>query len=254
MSCGFLHHLQYTPEEIKVGRVNLLGHFAEILPTEGRMVGLITLANGMNTTYSEFKEMSRSVADRVAEGTLFIGLHTPTDGFFQDIGRSVMERENYITPVVIQSSQFMGAIIDRLHKINPELIWVDIRHSEGGVIGRRAIEMLTPLQQASLQRQLYSLTIGAAMPMPNEHALQVCNIYSDADYFTGAFGKTAQMMDYFMESSFYNIEIHSTKAPWSERVMGFADHAFAGSTYKSALDAKIEDIRNSCGFYDARYR
>jgi RHS repeat-associated protein len=246
VSCGFLHKLQYTPEEIKVGRVNLLDHFAELLPSSGRKIGLVTLSNGMNTTLDGFEEMGFSVASRISEGTLFIGMLTPSDGFFADLARSAMERGNYITPVIAQTAQFISAIIEKIHAINPDLLWLDIRHSEGGVIGRRAIEMLSPHERKILQRQMCSFTMGSAMPMPSDYGLHVHNVYSTADYFTGHFGV-------FMPSS-YSIEIIPTAAHYSERVGWFVDHAFVGTTYQEALDTSIQSFRSFYGFHDENNR
>ncbi len=242
---GCLRHLEYTEEELESGRINLLNHFSEILPLEWRGVGLVTLHNGINTSLEEFKEMSQSVVDKISEGTLFIGMHTPTRGLVQDVIRFLWESQSYVTPIVFQTHQFMDVMVDKLHEVNPDLLWMDIRHSEGGVIGRRAIELLSEEKRNVLQKKLYSLTVGSGIPIPKEYGLHVYNIYSEADYWTGTFGYLVDDCDH--------IKIVPCISSWGERVV-FADHAFMSPTYQSVLREEIENVRGLYGFHDVNSR
>ncbi len=245
LASGCLDKIEYTEEEIESGYINLLDHFPEILPHEWNGIGLITFHNGINTTLEEFRDMSHSVIEKIPEGTLFIGMHTPTEGLVQDVLRFIWERQNYVTPIVFQTNRFMDAVVDKLHVVNPDLLWMDIRHSEGGVVGRRAIELLSEEKRAILQKKLYSVTIGSGMPIPRDYGLHVYNIYSEADYLTGTFG-------YFVDD-FHHVKMVPCLSAWEDRVL-FADHSFMSPTYQSVLEEEIESVRGSYGFHDTNSR
>ncbi len=246
VSCGHWHKLQFTPEEQQVGTVNIIDHLSEIMPKEGMLVGLITAQNGISTSAKEFSEMSRSITSKIPEGTLFIGLHNPSSWLPFDVSRTFKERKGKETPTVARTRQFMGAIAESLHKINPNLLWTHIPHSEGGVIARRAIEGLTPEQQTILRKQLYLYTIGSAMPIPINYASNVVNVYSKKDHITKRYGKE------YRNNPDYDIQMMPCTSTRSNMTMYFADHKFLGQTYQASIEDRISKLRNVHGFYDGQ--
>jgi len=245
VSCGHWYQMQFSPEELQPGKVNLLNHFAELLPKEGGQVGLFTFQNGIQTNISEFKEMCQSVIDQVPEGTLFLGMHNPPGSLKSDLERANDERNNIETSIVRKTCQMMGAIADTIQKINPDLVWLDLRHSEGGVIGRRAVERLTQDQQKIMQKQWMCLAFGPAKLIPQSYGIKVSNFYSEKDRVTKKYAK--EQNDGFS----YNVTFlpcTSTNNPW------YGDHAFMGNTYTKERQDQFLKIREKRGFYDGNRR
>ena len=187
VSCGHWHKLNFSQEELKTGTVNIANHFHELVPHEGRTIGLITVQNGICTRKRGLRENVQSVVNMVPEGTLTIGLHNPTKSFFSDVNRTFKEQRGKDTRSVVNTRQFLVAVSDILYKINPNLLFLHMAHSEGGVIGRNAIQGMTEAQQDRLRHQLYIYAIGSAKPIPDEFAYRVTNVYSKQDFVTGPF-------------------------------------------------------------------
>ena len=162
--CGHWHQLQFTPEEIKMDKVDIMNHLHELTPNEGRQVGLVTVGNGIKTSLKECFEMSKEVGNTVGS-TLLIALYNPTEGFIKDVKRTYKERAKVETPTVSLARQFMTTTADKLYKINPQVLWLCIPHSENGVITKRAIEGMTEGQQQILQEILH-----VCDPLPDRHA------------------------------------------------------------------------------------
>ena len=142
--------------------MNIVDHFRELVPTEGSTIGLITTQNGICTTQKDLIQNVQSIINMVPEGTLTFGMYNPTQGIFSDCKRTFKERGGKDTPAVVSTRQYMVAISETLHKINPDLLWLHMGHSEGGVIGGNAIKGMTEEQRSLLQNQLYFL--GSAQP------------------------------------------------------------------------------------------
>ncbi len=248
VSCGHWHKLQFSTEEIKKGVVNIVDHFSEILPKEGAIVGLITWQNGMNTTFKEFSEMSKSIVGIVPEGPLCIGLHNPTEGIFNDYKRVVKEQKGQDTPTVQRTRQMFTTMIDLLPNINPNLIWVHIQHSEGGLIGKLGIEGMTDDRRKHLATQLCVIGLGSAEPMPSKYALKATDFYSEKDRVTKRFAEP------FLNDPNYDIRILPCATPSSDRGFLTGDHAFSGETYQGALVEGIREHRIQYGIYDAKSR
>lgn len=248
IACGHWHKIQFTAEELKSGMVNIVDHFHEILPKEGMMVGLITGQNGIDTKLNEFSRMSSNIFDAISESPLYIGVYNPTSGIVKDLLRVGNERKGIDTPVVIQTRQFMEAIVNQIHEINPSLLWMHISHSEGGLIATQAIEKMTPETQALLQEHLLSFSYGPARPIPNHFGKNVLNVYSDKDYITGRFGKP------YMNDPNYTIKFVNCITPLSKRNFYIADHTFMGDTYQEALTGHIRSLRNIYKFYETTNR
>jgi hypothetical protein len=248
VSCGHWHKLQFTPHEWITNKVNIVDHFHELVPTEGSTIGLITTQNGIRTTQSDLVQNVRSVANMVPEGTLTIGMYNPTRGLINDCKRTIKERGGKDTPTVVNTRQFMVAISETLHKINPDLLWLHIAHSEGGVIGRNAIKGMTEDQKDLLKNQLYVLGLGPAKPVPLEYGRGVTNVYSKQDFITGWFALK------YKNDPKYDVKFVRCRSKFSERTGYFADHAFLGGTYQRAQQDEIDDLRIQHGFYNGKTR
>ncbi|MES2199811.1 MAG: RHS repeat-associated core domain-containing protein [Chlamydiota bacterium] len=247
-ACGHWHQLQYSADEIKAGKINLLNHFSELMPQEGGQVGLLSLQNGINTLGSGFKEMAQSIVDKIPEGTLFLGMYNPTCCTQHDLKEIEIARAGIETPMIRAKSQMMGAIAETIHKINPNLIWFDTLHSGGGATGRRAIERLTQDQKQILKNQYYSLSIGSAQLIPDSYGLAVYNIYSDNDFVTKRYA--TEQNDGFT----YNVEFLKCQSSIWEQTGFIADHAFLGTTYQLGIDDKVMNTRKNRGFYSGNTR
>jgi len=180
----------------------------------------------------------------IPEGTLIVGIHNPSQGFIRDCKRTFRERRGKDTPTVVRTRQFMVAISETLHKINPELLWLHIAHSEGGAISNNAIKGMTEEQKDHLRQQLYFLGVAPAQPTPLEYGRGVSNIYSKQDFITGWFALK------YRNDPKYDVSFVPCRSTLSERTAYFADHAFLGGTYKRVQKDEIRDLRIKHGFYD----
>jgi len=55
------------------------------------------------------------------------------------------ERSGRSSSIIEETSAFMEMHLDAMHKVNPDVTWAALFHSEGALIGRRAIEKLPTL-------------------------------------------------------------------------------------------------------------
>ncbi|NGX45485.1 MAG: tRNA(Glu)-specific nuclease WapA, partial [Chlamydiae bacterium] len=126
-----LQKLKFTRDEQMTGKVDLSDH-PYLFPKENRTIGLVSLQNGINTNLGEFEGHCRSVIQKIPEETLFLGIHRPTRGIVPDLINTGREIMNVETNGVVMQRQMLVAIADSIHKINPEMLWHFIMHSEQG--------------------------------------------------------------------------------------------------------------------------
>ncbi len=245
ITCGYFHKLQFTPQEWHTGIVNIVDHFHELVPERGQMIGLITAQNGIQTNLSEFSKNVQSIVNMVPEGTLIMGIYNPTQGIYRDCKRTIEERRGKDTPIVVSTRQMMVAISQALYKINPELAWLHVAHSEGGVICKNAIQGMIEDERGLLKKQMYILALGPAEPIPKDYGRGVTNIYSEKDFITGRFAKK------HVDDPNYDIQFVECRSTWSERTGYFADHAHLGGTYQWAQFKNIDNLRQERGFHRA---
>ena len=248
VSCGHWHKLQFTPQERETGTVNIVEHFHELVPKEGRMIGLITMQNGICTSKEDLGRNIQSVTSMIPEGTLTVGMYNPTQGMMNDCKRVFRERQGKDTPIVVRTRQMMVAISETLKKINPDLLWLHVAHSEGGLIGNNAIEGMTEDQRGLIQQQLYYLGIGPAKPAPLDYGYRVTNIYSKQDFITGWFALK------YANDPKYDVQFVPCKSAWSDRTGYFADHGYLGGTYQQSQDLYLGRLRKKEGFYNGKTR
>jgi len=242
VSCGHFHQLQFTPEELRVGKVNILNHLHELVPAEGNQISLVSTGNGIMTSLFECFAMCNEVSKEVG-GTLSLALHNKSQGLRIDMVRTMNEQMKIETPIVAKMRQFMGAVSEKLSKINKNALWLHIPHSENGVITKRAIEGMNEEQQDRLQKMMYIFALGSAEPISDESVFRAYNVYSYKDYITKGFAKP------FLGNPDYDIEFIPCISKRSERNLFFADHMFLAPTYRSAWEDKIEGLRDKYGFY-----
>lgn len=271
VSCGFWHQLQFSTDEINSGKVNIMNHFSELISTKSQSIDLVTFTNGIHVSFDEFTDSCHTVIDQLP-GTLFIGRHNQSEGVFKDISRACKEISGMETPKICGARQFMTACAEQIHKLNPSTLsnigslWLHIAHSEGGAIGRRAIEGMTPEQKSLIQQHLISLGIGPAMPTPKNYAFEAVNIYSTQDFVTGGFGAphipaaiVAGVVGCESAKSFWgnkdcDIRFVSCRSTWGERSFYIADHAFLGGTYQGEMKKWIGEYNKKFGFYNGKTR
>jgi len=243
VACGHWHKLQFSSEELSAGKFNLFNHMNELIPSDGSQICLITAKNGINNDRNDHLELCESILNNHPEGTLFISLYNRSRGAIIDLGRVILEKNEIETSAICLQRQFMVALAEQVHRINPDAHWVDYVHSEGGLIALRAIEKMTPEQQELIKKHIHITALGPATPLPKNIAFQVVNIYSEKDYITKWFARKER------NDPEYDIRMVPCISPRSEWSFKIADHAFQGSTYQQALLDAAQDIKERYGMY-----
>ena len=249
IACGHWHKLQVTPEELKTGKILIFEHLPEIIPTEGKVVGFVSAQNGVQTSRKEFRVMGESITNKIEEGTLFIGIYNPKHNIFTDLFRANKEiKTTKDTPTIIATRQVLAALSAGLAKISPDLIWIHINHSEAGVINRRAIEGMTEEQKAYFKEHFLPISLGPALPLGKNHALDPVNVYSRRDHVTKHFSKP------YRNNPIYDIRFVEHKSSMWKQTAFIADHAFMGKTYQKELSRDLKLIKQNYGFYNGQAR
>lgn len=248
VASGHWHKLQFSAEEKQAGKINILDHLHELIPKNGSVVGAITAQNGINTSFREFKRTGKEIMGLNVEGALFVGLHNPSEGLIKDLFRVRDERRGIDTPIVVQTRQFLENFIGYLSRVNPEILVMHISHSEGGLIGYRAIKGMAPESKKLMQEHVLSFSFGPAHPIPKEFCQKAENIYSRKDYITGRYGKKHR------DDPAYDIQRVKCTSTICQRTAFIADHGINGNTYSSSLNLRIEKTREKYGFYDGKDR
>jgi RHS repeat-associated protein len=244
VSCGHWHKLQFTPEEVKTGKVNIVDHFQELLPHEGSNIGLITDLNGIQVKLRDIKDNMRFLTQAIPEGTLTFAMHSPTKGFISDLVRTFQERKGKETQEVIRGRQFLGAMLEVMDKINPEMFFLHIAHSRGAATSHAIINGMTEEQKAQLQNKMFYLGLGPAKAIKSGIGKQVANTYSSQDAITGWFGIP------HLRDSRYDIRFVKCESRIKERTAFFADHARLGKTYRVAQKDYFDELRLHTRFYN----
>lgn len=250
--------LKFTPEELAADRVNLVDHFHEIVPQNYNGIGVISLINGINVSRTGKKAHNQylySTIPELSQGTIYVDYYNKSRGFVGDLGRLLIEHATIGTAVINKFRQFLVAFEEHLHKINPSLLWLNIAHSEGGIITYHAIKGMTPEQQKKMQGKLLSITVGSIAPIPPDYVKDTHNIYSNLDFAAIPF-----MVDYYFfglisrltnngSSGNQNIRFAPNKSRFKDRIFGIVDHNFLSPTYQEELNYRISDMREGYGIY-----
>ena len=181
-------------------------------------------------------------------------LHNPTVGLGERL-KTILQDKNVEkpnifdtpsrkdTPIVESTRNFLTTVANAAHKINSNFLWLDLRHSEAGLIFCRAFEGMNKETKDILHANLLSVALGPAEPISKQMAKEADNFYSEKDYITKRFAKP------FLNNPDYNIRIIACISPRSEFSMYIADHARAGTTYDTALEKRIRELNKIYGFY-----
>jgi hypothetical protein len=221
-------NLKITKEEYQAKQIDLVKHFHEIIPQTGPFA-LMSYGNGIDTEKLKFS-LANHATTRIVDETktpfLLLSLYNPTDGKVKDIIRTTKERSGTSTPIVQQMRQFM-VWLSSLLDYNPNAGWLAVCHSEGGVILKRAIESMLPVQQATLRRFLTIYAAGPAEPLHTSQGNSVFNVYSESDYVTG-YGPFGKAKEHMRDCDILTLQCESER---KDRIGGVADHGFMKPTY-----------------------
>lgn len=244
-----LYHLKFTPEELQTGNVSILNHALELFPQDGRLIGFISVQNGIGNEKHHFEPLLDCVEKSVGENTLIMGLYNPTEGFKGDINRLAQEVIGIQTKPVAITRQFLITMATTLRNINPSMLWLHIIHSEASPITHNAIIGMEPDQKEIMRAHLLVAALGPAfVPISLEYTRDAVNIYSAKDYFT-KFGATRYLND-----PNYRIKIVPCQSKWSEWSLGLSDHAAIGTTYRTATQNECGEKRRDYGFHKIQAR
>ncbi|MCE5318685.1 MAG: RHS repeat-associated core domain-containing protein [Parachlamydia sp.] len=241
-----LHKLQFTAEEIKLGKANIFDHVNEIIPANGTSFVWVMHLNGINTSLEEFRESNEAIARKLG-GCFLLSRYNPTGGVKADIERVKQERKGIDTPTVCCTRQYLIFACSAVDKINSSAGILDVVHSEGALITKRAIEGMTKEQRDLVLKHLYIYAYGPAEPLSTKQGKSVINFFSEKDYVTG-FGPYGHAKDY-MNRPDCDIRVLECKSSSSQMNFWIADHGFLMPTYREAWERHIKDLQREIGFY-----
>lgn len=259
--------MQYTPEELKVNRINVMDHLSEITPKNTGAIGILSFSNGINVSPKEYNSYSRFLHEAVPElsnGMLYFGFYNPSKGFCRDFWR--LTREHHSTKDTSNIKllrQYIVAVSDRVNKINPSLLWLHISHSEAGLVTRRVIEGMTPDQQSWMKQHFISLSLGSVAPMPSSYVKDRTDIISSGDHAAKSYQLGYQKKWYSgcggviqLCADYPSIQTVPAQVPLfgKGRVGRLVDHNFLSPTYRSGAIDEIKDNRRIYGFYSNQSR
>ncbi|MCE5319035.1 MAG: hypothetical protein LLG04_16945 [Parachlamydia sp.] len=177
--------------DCKEDKINIVDHLDKLLPkfqqwNPGSPIGLVTFQNGiMNDFDKDFRKMGQLIIDQFPEGPLCIGLHNATTSILPvDMSRFDSEPTRNADSVY-SLCQMIKTFADRIHKINPNVVWTHFAHSEGALIANAVLSLcnqgwLLDVQQY-LKQHFVIATYGPVKPVPVEPVLDVVNTYSKRD-------------------------------------------------------------------------
>lgn len=265
-ACGYLHKLKPSSEELRSGKVNILDHLFELVPKQGRPIGLFTYQNGINNSLDDFYKMGNSIIKNIPEKTLCIGLYNPKKGLFNDALGVLDKLAGILFEITCATHECFKDIAEKLSRSNPGVYWAHIAHSEGGLIAETVLELLQEHPKKEyFKNNLLVCTYGAVLPIPTTHAKAI-NTYSSKD------GATYPRVKSYLEGigediKDYKIEIVYPK-DFNNQIPHFyghisvalklvfdkavGDHSFQGATYQEALEKNIKAFKIQAKNYDGK--
>lgn len=231
-ACGNTERLRLTREERACGVVNLVEHFAELLPSSSSPIGLVTAQNGMAHGLQEFCTMGEAILRHFPEAPLFLGLHNPGDAYM--VGCELVGLDTLMVEV---NRYVFGELAKKIDAIHPDLQWLHIQHSEGTLLFYLAAQGMSAFEKQLLQTHLLLLSFSPVRPIPRQMAKRAINIYSEGDYLTKWGARK------YLEDPDYEFSFVPPLSDWKEHSLFFADHHFLGPTYQQALSDHLADLR-----------
>jgi hypothetical protein len=218
--------------------VDLFQYLPELLPKNGKKVGLVTGMNGIRNSLEDFRLMGKSITDNLPEQPLFIGLYNPSKSLLRDCGRIGNHLRAEPTEIASQLRALFRALMNILLQVNPELLWLHIAHSEGGAITNRALEELTKEEKKYMKKHLITAAYGPVIPIHEDLAHVTYNTYSKDDYAAKRYGEA------YKKIKGYNVDFVDRITLVDKLAIPAGDHAFQGATYQDALKSNIEKVRS----------
>jgi hypothetical protein len=174
ISCGSLYKLKNC---VRGKVIDLFEHLDRLLPKFTKCIGLVTFQNGIQNNLEDFKKMGKSILAKLPENPLCIGLYNGTNGvgygIIDDLDR-LNDEWHLNTASVIILRQMVATLARLLPFINPEILWLHIAHSEGGLIANEVLttQCYNLTEQyfgiaGFLKRQLIMASYGSVAPIPN---------------------------------------------------------------------------------------
>ena len=236
--------------------LDLLEHLEECLPRVGRQIGLVTYQNGIMNTLEDFRSMGELIRQHFPGAPLSIGLHNPKLDLLNHLKRVKSISCAEITPVIGRTFLMFKTLIHLIRRINPDLLWVHIMHSEGGGIGHLALEAMAREELGLFKKNLITLGYGPLLPISQERVLYAKNTYSDRDTTTGWWGQYFKRKNEGYEIFFTPaLNISAARRFWGASLKGFGgavgsmfadlppgDHSFGGETYQTWLKTDIDNL------------
>jgi hypothetical protein len=164
-----------------------------------------------------------------------------------DLGRVAMEKLDIETKTVWLTREFMEVMGYSLYRMNPQLAWLCILHSENGLITQRAIEGASGCYQEAFGEILHIYAQGPASALPKWMGKSVINVYSNRDYVTG-FGLFGRANDYTNNPN-YDVRVLPCISGFSDRNFWFADHGYLGPTYTKGRLNWMQQLEGKYPFY-----
>ena len=268
------HLLHFSAEELQATHVDLSKHFLEMFAPDVPGIQLITVVNGVNTTFAEAQDMGWNIRETTQDVSWIIGTHNPTVGPFADVWRAGQELINVDTPATVLLRQFLVATARGLDNINPKAKWLHESHSEGGLQTAKSIQKMTPDEQALMHNHMISLSFAPARPISKKYTVDAINVYSNRDLITGPLAKPflndpnydirfvkpvregnisafGQMADVCMETD-SEAYYYYTASECAARSL--YEHGFLNPTLQGQLIGRTQDMRNQYGFYNGQIR
>lgn len=223
--------------------MNLLDHLTEILSNKAGAIGLVTYQNGILNLSEDFNIMEELILKKVPPGPLFIGLYNRTYGITGDLGRLFDALKGYDSESICFTRLMFGTLAKLLPRINSELLWHHIAHSEGGLIASLAIQGHRIEQQDYIKKHLIVTAYGPVAPISKKITHTAWNIYSQDDKAALRFGKA------HLNHLDYEIQIVRSLIPKEKQPPVEGDHAFKNETYQEALRANILTLKTRGIYY-----
>ena len=238
-----VHYLRSSATEIAQAKSYELQKFfsaALEFSNEGEIL-LTSLTNGIGNKPHDFTSSIKSVNNIFHNDVFMMGLFNATEGLKTDLNRVFVEGQGYDTPIVIMMRTEILFNARLCERVGDNTYFLKILHSEAGLIYCNAFNGMTLEQQNLVKKHALVAAFGPAEPVPSSSAYEAINIYSEKDNITGGAGRNKDPND-------YDIRFVECISSWSEHnLLGYADHAYLGSTYQEATSDMIKH-------FDAKYK
>lgn len=144
----------------------------------------------MHNTLGDFKKMAELITEQFSGGgPLCIGLYNPTGGGLPTTDmRSFCDEFGRNPDGTFSLFHVIETLGEMLPKINPNLLWLHIVHSEGALIANEVFEACEKRRVRGkgnatncMKNQLLVATYGAVRPVRKSYAFSALNTYSSQD-------------------------------------------------------------------------